>query len=387
MTVVLSIVSCSAKKEVSSKEEIAKVPPSLAEKKERANQILLLSEKEERELNIKTAKVSKTTHAFMVSAPGVVMPAPNYIAILSAPVDGRVVSLPLNEGESVKKGQVVMELESLTFGNLVAEYLQTRAEENYQSNQLHRLEQLTEKKINSEADLEKARAEYSRAAAAANAAYSKLRAVGVSNAELETYAVSDKITPKLKILSPINGIVDQHMVELGQAVNANEKLASVINLDKVLIKAYTSPEDGKYLKVGDSAEITRRLTSENPIPCSISTINPGLDENNKSLTINFILNTRQGWPKPGENVRVDIKTASAVDIVSVPIDAITYEDNDPIVFVKHDGRHFEKRRLKVREIRDQLAFVESGIENDEEVAVTQVFSLKALARFSQFAEE
>jgi len=154
------------------------LPPSLTSDKVAQNQIITLSEKEVLELNIKTVDVAISKHAFTVSAPGVVMPAPNYIAILSAPVDGRVISLPLNEGESVQKGQVILELESLTFGNLVAEYLQNRAEERYQSTQLQRVEQLTEKKISSEADLEKAKSEYLRALGALNASYSRLRAVG-----------------------------------------------------------------------------------------------------------------------------------------------------------------------------------------------------------------
>jgi RND family efflux transporter, MFP subunit len=363
------------------------LPPSLTSDKVAQNQIITLSEKEVLELNIKTVDVAISKHAFTVSAPGVVMPAPNYIAILSAPVDGRVISLPLNEGESVQKGQVILELESLTFGNLVAEYLQNRAEERYQSTQLQRVEQLTEKKISSEADLEKAKSEYLRALGALNASYSRLRAVGVTKTEIETFTTNDKITPKLKILSPISGVIDQHMVELGQAVSANEKLASVINLNKVLVKAYTSPEDGKYIKVGDSANVTRRLTSESPIPCTISTINPGLDENNKSLTINFMINTQDGWPKPGENVRVDIITSGNATVTSVPIVAITYEDNDPIVFVKKDDRHFEKRKIVIQEMHDNLAFVEVGLKDKDKVAITQVFSLKALARFSQFAEE
>ena len=165
-------------------------------------------------------------HAFTVSAPGVVMPAPNYIAILSAPVDGRVISLPLNEGESVQKGQVILELESLTFGNLVAEYLQNRAEERYQSTQLQRVEQLTEKKISSEADLEKAKSEYLRALGALNASYSRLRAVGVTKTEIETFTTNDKITPKLKILSPISGVIDQHMGK--DKVSQNKALVIVI---------------------------------------------------------------------------------------------------------------------------------------------------------------
>jgi len=71
----------------------------------------------------------------------------------------------------------------------------------------------------------------------------------------------------------------------------------------------------------------------------------------------------------------------------VPMDALTYEGNDPTVFVKVSESTFEKRKIDVQDIRDKYAVVRSGLDKGEHLAVSQVFSLKALSRFEKIAEE
>ena len=75
-----------------------------------------------------------------------------------------------------------------------------------------------------------------------------------------------------------------------------------------------------------------------------------------------MINTQDGWPKPGENVRVDIITSGNATVTSVPIVAITYEDNDPIVFVKKDDRHFEKRKIVIQEMHEYWIALQLAIQ-------------------------
>jgi cobalt-zinc-cadmium efflux system membrane fusion protein len=69
------------------------------------------------------------------------------------------------------------------------------------------------------------------------------------------------------------------------------------------------------------------------------------------------------------------------------MEALTYEGNDPIVFVQKSESVFEKRKLDVQEFRDKYAVVRSGLDKNERIAINQIFSLKALSRFDKIAEE
>ncbi|MGQ7870166.1 efflux RND transporter periplasmic adaptor subunit [Sunxiuqinia sp. sy24] len=366
--------------------QIEESPPSVSGKPE-GKLIIQLSEKEKEELKIVTASVSSTIQNYSLLVPGVVFPASGYVSIISTPLDGRLSAVLVSDGDPVRKGQELFKIESLVFGNLVAEYLQGLAEERFQTTRLERLKQLVEQSISSKSELDRAMSDYQRASAASIAAVAKLKAIGVPDHEIEAFKSAENIDPSLKIHAPIAGKFDQRMVELGQSVNALEKLGRIIDTQKVLIRGYLSPEDARSIQTGDSVQIGRRDNDQLGIATVVSSVNPGLDEENRSVVVNVEIYPVDGWPKPGENVRMEIATSSLGEVFAVPLKAVTYDGNQAIVFVRKDDRTFEKRRIEIAEIRDQLAIVSGGMQNDEEVAISQVFSLKALSRFELITEE
>lgn len=383
------LVACNSTNKNAESETISaqnELPPSLKPADE-SLKLIHLSDKEQGELDIQTLAVSNNFIDYTVSAPGVVFPAPNHGSIISAPINGQIRKINKYEGAWVKRGEPLFEIQSLEFGNLVSEYLQAFAEQRYQTNRLSRIKQLVEETITSKSELEKATAEFERASASSRAAYSKLKAVGVSNQEIIAFTEAENIDPVLKIASPIDGVVEKNFVELGQSVNALENLSRVLDTRDVLIRGYLSPDDARMISNGDSVSVSKREKQDSPIKAKITSINPGLDENSRSVIANIVVSTIDGWPKPGENVRLDIATSSQKEIIAIPAKALTYDGNNPVVFVKREKGVFEKRFIDVSEIRDQNVFVNSGLSKGEEVAISNVFSLKALSRFDIIAEE
>src|SRR5690606_31711587 len=90
---------------------------------------------------------------------------------------------------------------------------------------------------------------------------------------------------------------------------------------------------------------------------------------------------------PGQSVELDVATAARAPAVLVPLAAIAYEGDDAVVFVRRDAQTFERRTLTLGRIGERDAVVVDGLRPGEEVAVSQVFSLKALGRYAQYAEE
>lgn len=382
----LIISSCGSKTETSQKEKTGTdTPPSISGVS--PENLVKLSEKEITELKIQTIPITSSMQKFSISAPGVVFPAPNHISIISTPIDGRISKISAQEGQVVRMGQEMFSIESLEFGNMVSEYLQAVSEETFQTSRFQRLEQLVEQTISSRSELDRAMSDFQRAKTSVIASVSKLKAIGVPDKEINAFKTAESIDPTLKIHSPINGIMDQRSVELGQSVNALQMLARVLDMSHVLVRGYVSPEDARYITAGDSVKISRRQNDSFAMQAVVTSINPGLDENNRSVIVNILLATNQNWPKPGENLHLSILTSAPIEVITVPMEALTYEGNDPIVFVQISESVFEKRKLDVQEFRDKYAVVRSGIDKNEKIAVTQVFSLKALSRFDKIAEE
>lgn len=386
LSFLLNISSCGNQTETAQKEKSGSdTPPSISGVS--PENLVKLSEKELGELNIQTIPVTSTMQKFSISAPGMVFPAPNHISIISTPIDGRISKILVQEGQSVRKGQEMFSIESLEFGNMVSEYLQAVSEETFQSSRYQRLEQLVEQTISSKSELDRAKSDFQRAKTSVIAAVSKLKAIGVPDNEITGFKTAESIDPTLKIHSPINGIMDQRSVELGQSVNALQMLGRVLDISHVLVRGYVSPDDARFIVAGDSVKIMRRQNDSFRMQAVVSSINPGLDENNRSVIINVLLATNENWPKPGENLHLSILISSPVEVITVPMEALTYEGNDPIAFVQISESVFEKRKLDVQEFRDKYAVVRKGVNKDEKIAVSQVFSLKALSRFDKIAEE
>lgn len=386
LAIVVLNVSCGSGRDTKQKEEaLTGTPPSVSEIK--AQNLVRLSAKEIQELNIQTVEVSTDALNYRISVPGVVFPAPNHVSIISTPIDGRISRISVREGQSVRKGQEMFSIESLEFGNMVSEYLQAVAEETFQSSRLQRLEQLVEQTISSRSELDRARSDFQRAKTTVIAAISKLKAIGVPETEITAFKTAQSIDPTLKIHSPINGIMDQRSVELGQAVDALQMIARVLDISQVMVRGYVSPEDARFIREGDSVKILRRQNTSFEMKALVSSVNPGLDETNRSVIVNILLSTKDNWPKPGENLQLSIASSSKIEVISVPVDALTYDGNDPIVFVQLNDSIYEKRKVEIQEFRDKFAVINNGLQKKERLASSQIFSLKALSRFDKIANE
>ncbi|HZL11577.1 MAG TPA: efflux RND transporter periplasmic adaptor subunit [Prolixibacteraceae bacterium] len=386
LSILLIISSCGNKTKTAQKEKTGSdTPPSLSGVK--PENLVKLSEKELAELKIQVLPVTSSFQKYNIAVPGVVFPAPNHISIISTPIDGRISKIEVQEGEPVRKGQELFSIESLEFGNMVSEYLQAVSEETFQTSRFQRLEQLVEQTISSKSELDRARSDFQRAKTSVIAAVSKLKAIGVPDKEINAFKSAESIDPTLKIHAPISGTMDQRSVELGQSVNALQMLARVLDMSHVLVRGYISPEDARFITPGDSVKISRRQNDTNVMNAIVTSINPGLDENNRSVIVNVLLATKDSWPKPGENLHLSIETTSRTEVITVPMEALTYEGNDPIVFIQLSETTFEKKKVDVQEFRNRNAVVRNGLDKNDKLAVTQVFSLKALSRFDKIAEE
>ncbi len=366
------------------------IPPSLRSGQPVA-QTIQLTRQQADNLDIQTYTVTDKALTFSITAPGQVFAAPEGISVVSAPIEGRVSKIYAHEGERVSKGDPLLDIESLEFANLVAAYLEASAEITYQQQQVERLKVLTEDKISPMRMLERAEADLRLAQTRKNASLARLKAVGVTSQMVRTWdADASEAHAQLTIYAPINGVMNEHLIDLGESVNAYQKLLDIIDNTEVLVRGFVSPEDAVFIEPGTPVTISERAggndLSTHSIPATVTTMNPALDRNNKSVVLNTIVNTQQNWPLVGQSVRLNYEAQPKGETISIPLSAVQYEQADATVFVQLSELKYEKRTVKITRMTADRALLSSGLKAGEKIAVTQVFSLKALERFEQFAD-
>lgn len=364
-------------------------PPSLAESS--ASKIIQLSKQQAENLNIQTVTIEPSQVSFTIQAPGQVFAAPGHISKVSAPINGRVTKIYAHEGERVNEGDPLLDLESLEFANLIADYLEVTAEITYQQQQVDRLKVLVEEKISPERTLQRAQADLQMTKAKLSASHARLHAIGVSDNIINQWGTQmSEPQSQLTIHAPITGTINKHMIEQGQSVNAYEEILDIIDNKEVLVRGFVSASDAPFLQPGDSVLITDRSGSESTtisqLKTTVTSINPALDQANKSIVLNSIVETENDWPIVGQNVRLIYTAGGEEGTISIPMSAIQFDESDATVFVQHSPIEYEKRKVTVRRATAENAIIESGLEPGEKIAVSQVFSLKALERFEQFAD-
>lgn len=364
-------------------------PPSLAETPSTAT--VQLTEQQAEDLSIQTQTVESRQISFTIEAPGQVFASPERISFVSAPINGRVARIYAHEGEHVRKGDPLLDLESLEFANLVADYLETRAEIIYQQQQVDRLRVLTEEKISPERTLQRAQADLNRAQARQNASHARLHAVGISEETIEQWdPQTSEPESRLTLYAPITGVVNEHFIDLGQSVNAYEEMLNIIDNKEVLVKGFVSASDAPFLQTGDPVLITERSGGEPAsgprLETTITSVNPALDQENRSIVLNSLVETKNNWPIVGQNVRMTYTARAGENAISIPMSAIQFDGARATVFVQLSPREYEKRPVEINRATADFAIIGSGLEAGDNIAVSQVFSLKALERFEQFAD-
>jgi cobalt-zinc-cadmium efflux system membrane fusion protein len=364
-------------------------PPSL--RAEASAQSIILTPKQAEDLHIKTYTVTREPVSFLIEAPGQVFAAPERISVVSAPINGRVSHIYAHEGERISKGDPLVELESLEYANLVAAYLESTAEITYQRQQVERLKVLTEDKISPLRNLQRAEADLLLAQTRQSAALARLKAIGITEAQTKKWdPFASDPNARLTMYASINGVLNEHLIEMGESVTAYQKMLDIIDNTEVLVRGFISAEDAIFIQPGTELTINERASkdgiSAHTLHAKVTTINPALDQSNKSVVLNTIVRTQNNWPIVGQSVRLSYKANPKENTLSVPLSAIQFEQAEATVFVQISSLEYEKRAVQLARITADHAILNGGLEPGEKVAITQVFSLKALERFEQFAE-
>lgn len=388
----LVLASCGEPEPIDHSTDVESHPPSLSETLQPGVEAVELSEQDQQLLHIETVRVEPQRVTFEIPGPGLVEASPEGLALVSTPVSGIVTAIHAHEGERVQEGEPLVTLESLAFAELYADYLEAHAERAWLETEEARVSELVEGEIRARRDLERLQADQLRTLAREQAARSRLRALGVTDRDLQEWENQPPEDRALFTLhAPMNGQIERHEIDLGEAVRADQLLLDIVDPTQILVRGFLDPEIRPYLQVGGEVLIRQLETEQRPgspeISGEIEAVQPALDRENRSLVVNARLETDGNWPVIGQRIRFIARVSPEEDRVLLPSEAIQYDGSTATVYVKQSESRFERRTVTVERTFEREVLLAEGVAAGEEVAVTQLFSLKALLQFDQFAEE
>lgn len=359
---------------------------------------------------VRAAAVERGPIRSVVSTNGKVEPLQNFEA--HAPIATTVKRLLVREGDHVRRGQLLMQLndaealsklsqamaqlraaqagmsavesggsreEVLT---LQAELTKARSQRDTAQRNLEALRRLQQKGAASSGEVNEAQSQLARADADVNLLqekvqdrYSKPERTRVAAEKEEAqagYAAADDIVRQLNIRAPFDGEVYSLPVKEGAFVNPGDLLLQEADLSKVLVRAFVDEPDIGRLNPGEKIEITWDAIPDkmwygtlNTVPATVKL----RGTRNVGETTCMVANPDFRL-LPNINVGVIIVTSEHNDVLSVPREAVHLDDSKPFVYQIVES---ELRRHDVQTSISNLTRVEvSGLAQGDLVALSTV---------------
>src|SRR6185312_7173986 len=184
--------------------------------------------------HVEVAVAAPTRLAGDVELVGTVAFHEDHYAVVGPLVAGRISRLVAGVGDRVRRGQVIAELESSEVGQARADFLAAKARFTAAEANLRRESDLADKKISSERERELAQAQWTTEQAGVRAATLRLRAIGLSPADVEQIQRRDPGSG-VPMRAPIAGTVIERKVTLGQAVERATDAFTIADTSQVWV--------------------------------------------------------------------------------------------------------------------------------------------------------
>ena len=266
----------------------------------------------------------------------------NESVVLRPEVSGRIATIGFRDGQVVKKGQLLIGLDSTLNEAEVAQY---RAEYDLALSNLKRSEDLARQKFISSSAQE---------TAASNAQVAEAR-LKLAQARLS----------KMKIISPFDGIVGIRGVSLGDYVKDGTDLVNVEDV-RILKVDFRLPERSlAQIRAGQDVEVVADALPSERWQGQIEAINPRVDANGRSLELRGRLDNASGKLRPGMFVRVRVIVGERQGLL-VPEEAIVPQGEEFYVYKVVEGAA-KRVPVKIGVRRDAKVEIVEGIAAGDQV--------------------
>lgn len=299
---------------------------------------------------------------------------------LSAKIGGKVEQIFVEEGDTVKAGQVLIKLDqkdvisqlnqaqagyeaalaqlsNLQNGQLPGQLASLKsalnqAEANFENakEDYDRMKFLLDQGAISEQEFEKIKLQYDiskeqfeGAKTQLNLTEEKTAPESIAAAEAQVKQAEALLTAaqttvdNCLITSPINGTVGAINVKTGQILNPGVSALTVGDLSSVEIQINVTEDKVNALSVGQEAEVTIDSVNTSPIIGEIVSISPFKDPRTHVYPVKVLVSNGDGSLKSGMFARVKLMVAKHSQVVTVPEDAVVSFDGMRIVYVLEEG--------------------------------------------------
>lgn len=314
-------------------------------------------------------------------------------------VGGQIVSLPVQEGDRVKRGQVVLRIDPKTYQANVAQQQAQVALQRYAIHEARlkldnlKLEWQRQSKIYKQGLLDantydQITNQYHLAQVALSSAKESL-----SQAQAQLQYAQEQLA-KTVIQAPLDGIVTSLNVKVGESVIPGttnipgSSLMTIGDPSELLAEVYVDEADIAHVSTGEMADVTSTAYPNDTLEGKVTFLAPAAStmpgQQGQGFKVKIRIANSEGLAiRPDMTCRAEVKTRSTKDTLAVPVGAVLFSKEDKAgkegkaattlfsehnayVFVDDNGKA-ERRNVGLGISSDTWQAIKSGLRHGEQV--------------------
>ncbi len=169
-----------------------------------------------------------------------------------------------------------------------------------------------------------------------------------------------------EIPSPIDGVITERLVEVGDRVNGNEEVFSVEEFPPLWARIFVPERDLPQLKVAQKAQVRVETFPEQDFEAAIKMINPTIDATSGTVKVTLEMGPTDRL-RPGMFGTVYIATETRPNAIVIPKKAILRERDEDRAFVVTAEGSVEKRDVVLGFSEEDRVEILEGIQEGEAV--------------------
>jgi membrane fusion protein (multidrug efflux system) len=273
-----------------------------------------------------------------------------------AKVAGEIREVLVEEGAQVTEGEVMARLDG---DRLRLELNQSRARLQKMQRDFERNKDLREKGLLSEGDFEKLKFDLE----ALQASYN------LASLELDY----------TQIRAPINGVVSERFIKIGNAIKIGDPLFRVTGLDPLVAYLHIPEREYRQIRAGQPVAIDIDALGGQSIIASVTRVSPIVDPATGTFKISIEIRDSKRRIKPGMFGRMSIVYDRHENVLQVPRSAIVEELGGESVFVVENDKAL-RRDVSTGYSENGMVEIVEGLEETDNVIIVGQAGLKPDAK-------
>jgi len=283
-----------------------------------------------------------------VNTTGMIDVPPENKAVVSAKMGGYIKTTPLLNGDTVKKGQVLVTIENPEFVTIQQQYLEIHEELTYLKAEFDRQTLMKSENITSQKSFLKAESNYKTAVARYAGLKKQLQLLNISTSRVE----QGNFTSVATIYAPISGSISKINITKGSFVSPASEIMEIIDNNHIHLELSVFEKDILNIKKDQEIDFKIPEASSKIYKAKVHLVGTAIDENRTIKVHGHLLNEEENNFLVGMFVEASIVTDSEQG-KALPSQSIVEVENEYFVLVldKKEGDTYYFNQKKIEMIR------------------------------------